>query len=56
MSLKNYNNLPTSGRWSTNDPKDAQILDLVGVDQKLAYELNKESEKYNRDSTKGESS
>ena len=36
MALKKYNNLLTSGKWSTKDPKDAQILDLVGVAQKLS--------------------
>ena len=54
MALKKYNNLLTSGRWSTKDPKDAQILDLVGVAQKLSDDLNKSSDKYNRGSTKGE--
>ena len=59
MSLKNYNNLLTSGRWSTKDPKDAQILDLVGLDQKIADDSKKLSEKSNtsnRDTTKGEPS
>ena len=54
MALNKYNNLLTSGRWSTKDPKDAQILDLVGVAQKFADKTNKSSEKYNKDSSKGE--
>ena len=36
MDLKYYKNLLTSGRCSTKDPKDAHILDLVGVAKKLA--------------------
>ena len=54
--LKKYNNLLTSGRWSNNDPKDAHILYLVRVSQKLADEPNKSSDKSNtsnRESTKG---
>ena len=31
MALKKYNNLLTSGRWYTKDPKDAQILALAGL-------------------------
>ena len=57
MYVKNYNNLLNSGRWSTEDPKDYQILALVGVDQKLADDSNKSSERSNtsnRDTTKGE--
>ena len=49
MALNKYNNLLTSGRWSTKDPKDAQILDLVGVAQKFADKTNNSSEKYNND-------
>ena len=59
MNLKNYNNLLTSGRWSSKDTKYAQILALVGVDQKLAYDLKKSSDKSNtsnRESTKVEPS
>ena len=33
MDLKNHNNLLTSGRWYNKDPKDGQILSLVGVAQ-----------------------
>ena len=33
MALKKYKNLLTSGRSSTKDPKDVQILDLFGVAQ-----------------------
>ena len=36
MSLKKYNNLLHSGRWSNKDPKDAHILDLVVVAQDLS--------------------
>ena len=36
IDLNNYNNLLTSGRWSTKYPKDDKILALVGVYQKLA--------------------
>ena len=53
MALDNYNKLLTSGRWSKKDPKDAQILDLVGVDQNLADDSKKSSDKSNRESTKG---
>ena len=35
MALKKYNNLLTSGMWSTKYLKDSQILALVGVAQKL---------------------
>ena len=57
MALKKYNNLLTSWRWSTKDPKYAHILALVGVAQKLADESNKyskESNTSNRETTKGE--
>ena len=36
MALNKYNNLLTSGRWSTNYTKDAKILALVGKSQKIA--------------------
>ena len=55
--LKKYNNLLTLGRWSNKDPKDDQILALVGVAQKIADEYKKPPEKSNtpnRESTKGE--
>ena len=39
--LNNSNNLLTSGRWPNKDPNDAHILALVGVSQKLAYNLKK---------------
>ena len=55
MYLKNYNNILTAGRFSNNIPKDAHILYLVKVDQKLADDSNKSSEKSNksnRESTK----
>ena len=41
MDLKNYNNLLTSGKWSTKYPKDAHILALVGLAQKLADDSKK---------------
>ena len=56
MYLNKYKNLPTSGRWSIKDPKDAQILALVGVSQKIVDDSNKSSDKSNasnRDTTKG---
>ena len=57
MALKNYNNPIPSGRWSTNYPKDYQMLSLVVVAQKLLDESKKSSEKsntYNRETTKEE--
>ena len=54
MSLKKYNKLLTSGRCSNKDPKDAQTLDLVGVDQNIVDDSKKSSEKSNKDPTKGE--
>ena len=57
MSLNEYRNIFTSVRWSTKDYKDIQILAIIGVAQKLAYDSNKLSEKsnnYNRKSTRGE--
>ena len=53
MALKKYNNLLTSERWPTKDPKDAQILDLVGVAQKIMDDSKKKSENSNRGSTNG---
>ena len=56
MALKKYNNLLTLGRWYTKDLKDAQILALVGVYQKLADDSKKSSDKSNtsnRETTKG---
>ena len=57
MALNNYNNLLTSGIWSNNTLKDAQILYLVGVAQKLEDDSNKSYDKSNTSnmySTKGE--
>ena len=54
MDLKKYNNLLNSERWTNKDTKDAHILNLVGVAQKLADESNKSSEKSYRESTKCE--
>ena len=57
IALNNYDNLLNSGRWSTKYPKDAQIVAIAGVAQKLAYDSNKSSEKSNtsnRETTKGD--
>ena len=57
MALTNFNSLLISGRWSNKDPKDAQILTLVEVAQKMADESNKLSDKSNspkRESTNGD--
>ena len=45
MVLKKYKNLITSGRWYNKYPKDDQILALVGVAQKLAYDSKKSYDK-----------
>ena len=55
--MKKYNNLLTSCRWSNKDPKDAQILSLVVVAQKIAYnskELSEKSNTFNMESAKGD--
>ena len=41
MALEKYNKLLTSGRWYKKDNKYDQILALVQVSQKLAYDSNK---------------
>ena len=59
MDLKKYKNLFTSGSWPTKDPKDAHILALVGLSQKLVDDFKRSSEKSktsNRETTKGEPS
>ena len=38
MDLNNYNDLLNSGRWSTKDTKDSQILATGGVAQKIVDE------------------
>ena len=43
MVLNNYKNILTSGRCSTQDPKDAQIVALVVVVQNLADDSKKSS-------------
>ena len=48
-ALNKYNNFLTSGRWTNKDPNYDQILDLVRVAQKLADDLKKSSDKYNRE-------
>ena len=48
MTLKKYNNLLDSGRWSTKEPKGSHILALVGVTQKLMNNSNKTSGKSDR--------
>ena len=40
MALKIYNKLLTSGRWYNKDPKDDQILYLVGVAKNISDESN----------------
>ena len=47
MSLEKHNKLITSGRWYKKDNKDNNILALLGVDQKVADDSNKRSEKSN---------
>ena len=57
VALKNYNNLLTWLRWSTDYPKDDDILALVLVAQNLADESKKSYEKSNtsnRDTNRGE--
>ena len=54
MALNKYNNLLTSGIWSTKYPKDDNIMALVGVDWKLADDSKKSYDKSNRYPTKGE--
>ena len=54
-NLDNYNNIFTSWWLSNKDPKDYQILDLLGVDQKLSDDSKKSYEKSNtskRETTK----
>ena len=46
--LNKYNDLLTSRRCYTKDPKDVKLLDLVGVAQKLVDWSNKSSENSNR--------
>ena len=43
MPLKNYNDLLTLGSWYNKYTKDAHILAIVGVAQKLEYDSNKAS-------------
>ena len=45
MALKKHENFLTSGRWSNKDPKDAHILDLFVVYQKIADDSKKSSDK-----------
>ena len=52
MTLNKYNNLLTSGRWYTKDPKDAQILSQVGLTHNLMESKNT-SENISEKSTKG---
>ena len=54
MYPKKYNNLLTSGMWSNKDPKNVQILAIAGVDQNLADDSKKSSEKPNREPTRGD--
>ena len=43
MDIKKYNNLLTLGRWYTKGPKDANILDLFTVYQKIMEDSKKTS-------------
>ena len=52
MYLKKYKNLLNSGRRSNKDPKDSQIMTLPGVDQNIADDSKKSSDKSNMYSTK----
>ena len=47
FGLKGYNNLRTSVRWYNKDTKDDHIPSLLGMDQKLADDSNKPSDKSN---------
>ena len=53
MALTKYNNLLTSGRLSTKGFKDAHILALVVVPQKLIDYSNNTSYKATMNPTKG---
>ena len=50
IALKKYNNLLTSARWSTKDPKNAHIPTIVGVKHNL-MDSKKTSYKPNSQST-----
>ena len=41
MAMKKYNSILTSEIWYTKDPKDAQILTLVGVSHNLVDKSKK---------------
>ena len=40
MAFNKYNKLLTSVKWSTKDPKDAQIIALVRVSHNIMYPNN----------------
>ena len=52
MVLNSYNNLLTSGSWSSKDPKDDPTLALFGMSQKIANDPKKSSDKSNSDPNK----
>ena len=54
MDLKKYNKTPNSRRWSNKYPKDAHILALVVLAQKLADDSEKSYDESKRDPTKVE--
>ena len=45
MALKKYINRLTYRRWTIKDPKDSQLLVLVGVAEKIMDDNNKSSDK-----------
>ena len=47
--LKKYNNLITSGKCSTNYPKDSWILYLVGATQNIMDESKNTPESFNKE-------
>ena len=53
MALKKYNNLLTYESWFIKYPKDAHIIYLIGLSQKLMDESKNKSDKSNIESTKG---
>ena len=56
-ALKKYNKILTQERWYTKDYKDAQIISLVLVAEKISHDYKKSSDKSNtsnRENTKGE--
>ena len=54
MALKKYNNPIISGRWSTKEPNNYNILALFGVSHKLMDDSKKAQDKSIKESTKVE--